>query len=333
MKKTVIILLLLVPVFLFSQEWKREANSIFFGTGTNNYMGDLGGGKKDAAHFLGIRDFDYQSTRPTFQFGYRYRFAEYLTVKAFMSYAMLSGTDEASGSIGRRSRNLSFRSPVFEFGTQLEYFFIKESVIPRYNFSSIGSLRYLAAYFFFGFGGFYFDPQAQYEDGTWYSLRKLGTEGQYAKNPDGTQFSYISFYKPYEPLTTPEPYKPYASFISIGIGAKYNINRQWSVGVEISNRYTSTDYLDDAHDRYFNYSDFPELSYPEGVDPQVWHYFADRHLVADYENNTVGGPAEPYHSGKAGRGNPDYNDAYIFTLIHVYYTLKKNNRYHRPKFR
>ncbi len=328
MKKLIFTLILLVPVLLYSQgTWKRERMALFFGTGTNNYMGDLGGGKKDAAHFLGLRDFDIQTTRPTFQGGFRYRFAEYIVFKSFVSYAMLSGTDAASGHIGRRARNLSFRSPVVEVGGQLEYYFIKERVMPRYVFNSLGSIRNTAAYFFIGFGGFYFEPQAKYEDGTWYKLRKLGTEGQYAN------ISYNNFYPPGEELTTPQPYKPFAAFIAIGLGAKYNLNRQWAIGIEISNRYTSTDYLDDAHDRYFNYNDFPELDYPEGVDPAVWHYFADRHLEVNYEENTVGGPAEPYHSGKPGRGNPEYNDAYIFTIVHLYYTIKKNRRSRRPKFR
>jgi hypothetical protein len=244
-----------------------------------------------------------------------------------LTYAQVAGTDAASGNIGRKARNLSFRSPVVELGGQFEYYFLKERVAPRYAFASLGGLRSLAAYFFIGFGGFYYNPKAKYIDGKWYALRPLGTEGEYAN------ITYKSFYKPYEEVTTPKPYGPFAAFISIGIGAKYTINRQWSVGIEFSNRYTSTDYLDDAHDRYFNYDDFPNLKYPKGVDPKIWHYFADRHLTVDYDNNTIGGPAPPYHSGKKGRGDPEYNDAYLLFLVHVYYTIKKNRIYHRPKFR
>ena len=331
MRKSVLILiaLLLSGVIVFGQEWKRDAQAIFFGTGTNNYMGDLGGGKKDAAHFLGIRDFDYQTTRPTFQFGYRLRIADMIVIKAFTSYAIISGNDAASGHVGRRARNLSFRSPVIELGGQFEYYFLKEKVTPRYAFASLGGIRNIAAYMFFGFGGFYYNPKAKnLNDGKWYALRPLGTEGQYA------DITYTNYYDPTEVLHTPKPYNQFAAFISMGIGAKYNINRQWSIGVEFSNRYTSTDYLDDAHDRYFNYDDFADLSYPNGVDPQLWHYFADRHLqVVSYETGEIGGPAEPYHSGKVGRGNPDYNDAYLFFLVHVYYTIKKNSGYRRPKFR
>ena len=329
--KRIFVLIFFIAGFFslgFSQGWRADTQALFFGTGTNNYMGDLGGGSKDAAHFLGIRDFDYQVTRPTFQFGYRYRFAQMLTAKIQMSYATLSGNDAASGHVGRRARNLSFKTPVIELGGQLEFFFLEEKVSPRYAFSSLGGIRNIAAYVFIGFGGFYYNPKAKGEDGKWYELRPLGTEGQYA-NPDGTPFEYTSFYKPYETVKTPEPYGKFASFISVGLGAKYNINRQWAVGIEISNRYTSTDYLDDAHDRYFNYSDF-------GLTPpnELTNYFADRHLeVISYETGEIGGAAEPYHSGKTGRGNPDYNDAYIFTVVHVYYTLRRTSVRRHPKFK
>jgi len=64
------------------------------------------------------------------------------------------------------------------------------------------------------------------------------------------------------------------------------------------------------------------------------NYFADRHLeVISYETGEIGGAAEPYHSGKTGRGNPDYNDAYIFTVVHVYYTLRRTSVRRHPKFK
>ena len=33
------------------------------------------------------------------------------------------------------------------------------------------------------------------------------------------------------------------------------------------------------------------------------------------------------------RGNPDYNDAYIFALVTVYYRLGKGHHGSKPKFR
>ncbi len=322
-------LFLIISLSSSAQYWKREPASLIYGNGTNHFMGDLGGGKREAAHFLGIRDLDYQVTRPTWQIGYRYRFHELFAARATLTYALITGKDKASGFYGRKARNLSFRSPIWELGAQVEYYFLKEQPPARAAVTSLVGRRNFAAYIFFGAGGLYYNPKGKYEPtGKWIPLRPLGTEGQYA-NPDGTPFTYTSFYPPNEELQTPKPYKPFAAYISVGLGVKYNINRRWAVGLEMSNRYTSTDYLDDAHDRYFNYADF-------GLTPpsEYTTYFADRHVPYDPETGEVfyDKEAPPYHSGKAGRGDPDYNDAYILTLIHVYYKLKKSRR-NLPKFK
>ena len=77
MKKYLFLLIvasMVVTLTANAQTWKRSPSSIVYGNGTNHFMGDLGGGKKSAAHFFGVRDLDYQVTRPTWQIGYRYRF-------------------------------------------------------------------------------------------------------------------------------------------------------------------------------------------------------------------------------------------------------------------
>ncbi len=64
-------------------------------------------------------------------------------------------------------------------------------------------------------------------------LRGLGTEGQgNAAYPDR---------------------KPYGSMgicLPFGVGAKYAINPRMNIGVEISHRFTNTDYLDDVSKTY-----------------------------------------------------------------------------------
>lgn len=311
-------------------------SSLVFATGTNQFMGELGGGKKDAAHFLGVRDLDFTATRPTWQVAYRYKFPgrkkeflKFFSVRANFDYAFLSGKDKRSGALSRQRRNLSFISNTYSLNGQLEYYFIPEKARPRYAFSSLKGTRNISAFFFVGVGGLYFNPKARLGDeGKFTALRPLGTEGQRA--PEG--FTYTSFYVNedgiQETLTVPKMYSRFAGVISIGLGAKYAINRQWAIGLEISNRYTSSDYLDDVHDRYFNYDDFPEL----GIDQSP---FADRHLVleGDWENGVLTDlVADDYHSGKTMRGNPNYNDAYILTMITVHYTLKgKRGRGSGPK--
>ncbi len=324
--------ILIVFTFIFgalttnAQSWKRSPSSIVLGAGTNHFLGDLGGGKKDAAHFFGVRDLDYQATRPTFQLGYRYRFHDYFTFRINGAYALLAGKDEASGLISRQSRNLSFRSNVFELSGQIEYYFIKEKGAAKSSFGSLKGFTPLSAYIFLGGGASYYNPKAEDANGKWVELQPLGTEGQYA-NPDGSPYSYD--YRG-EQLTTPEPYKKIAGMVSMGIGIKYDINKQWALGLEISNRYTSSDYIDDVHDRYFNYTQM-------GLTPpsEQTNYFSSRAYGMVYENGEAVGVSDKLAkniSGKPMRGNPDYNDAYVFALFTVYYKIGGTSR-SKPKYR
>ncbi len=348
MKKVTFLSLLLIMASIVafgqSRRWKAERHSFVGSVGTNNFMGELGGGKKDAAHFMGIRDIDFKKTRPTNQYAYRYRMTEVISFRANFTYAFLSGDDKLSGAASRKARNLSFRSHVFELSGQFEYYFLKEKEVPRYSFQSLRSTSNISAYIFLGIGGFYFNPQAKYTDDKWYSLRKLGTEGQgsgvkgykyvdYATARrdefgmvDSLDFDAIDFREKF--------YSPFALVIPMGIGMKYNINRRMAIGLELSNRYTSTDYLDDVSDRYF--------SYYEHNGTELQKYFSDRHI--GYEDNLYSynlmyegekeGEAhqEAYVTGKPKRGDSRYTDAYVLTLITFHYKFIKRSG-SLPKYR
>ena len=277
---------------IIAQRWKEERNTIIAGVGMTQFMGDLGGGSKDAAHFFGVRDINFDKTRPYISVKYRYRIIEEVAAKAGIGWGVIAGSDATSGSEGRRLRNLSFTSNIFEFDIQGEYYFIKEKANPRYSFSSLGGIRNLSAYVFTGVTFLYFNPKAEL-DGVKYALQPLGTEGQgIGDNP---------------PL-----YSRFAIGLPIGIGAKYNLNRQFAIGIEISNTYTTSDYLDDAHDKYYDNGAIRDTYGTIAAE------LADRHLNPD------GTPAAPYESGKTMRGNPDYNDAYILTVITLTYKIKRN---------
>lgn len=312
----------MVSILTFGQSkrWKAERNSIVMSTGTNHFMGDLGGGKKAAAHFMGIRDMDFVSTRPTWQVAYRYRLTEYFSFRVNLSYAFIAGKDTASGELSRMARNLSFHSNIWELSGQFEYYFIKEKEVPRYSFSSLRSSRNLSAYLFVGIGTFYFNPKGKYLDGKWYPLRPLATEGQ------GLAFEYTAINGDLV-TTDAELYKRIAICFPIGLGVKYNINRKWAIGLEISNRYTTTDYIDDAHDRYFNYND--DIVVAAGITPpsEMSVYFADRHFQTDLDYTQIIANPEltpDYYTGKTMRGDPNFSDAYVLTLITVHYKLRKS---------
>ncbi len=295
MKKLIyFMILLIIPMLSDAQRWKHERLSVYAGAGTNFFLGDLGGGSKDASHYFSLRDIDWIYTRPVLSAGIRYRILRDLAVKPTISYARLRADDAESGSYGRQSRNLWFRTNLWEAGAQFEYFFIKEKSLGRYTFSSYRGMNKLSAYVALGGGGFYFNPKTESVRGAkdWVALRPMQNEG----------VSYSKF----------------AGYMSLGLGMKYKLNERWAIGLDISNRYTTTDYLDDAHDSY--------IAKGNGYD--------DRHLVSvidDSGNVTVTDQlAPPYPAGKTMRGDPSYNDAYLFTIVTGYYKI--NSVFSMPKY-
>lgn len=295
MKKLIyLILLFLIPLITDAQRWKHERLSAFASIGNSYFLGDLGGGSKDGSHYFSVRDIDFKLTRPAFQAGVRYRLTRDLAVKPTVTYARLKADDALSGSLGRQSRNLHFRTNLWELGAQFEYYLIKEKHIGRYTFSSYKGINRISAYVSLGGGGFYFNPKSETlrDNDDWRDLRPMQNEG----------VSYGTF----------------AGYMSIGIGMKYNLTDRWAIGLDISNRYTTTDYLDDAHDTY------------SGKD----NGFADRHFTIIYDEDMVpidiGDIGDLYPEGKTMRGDPSYNDAYLFTLITCYYKI--NSVFSMPKY-
>jgi len=344
MKKTFYLLLVfLLPLFTNAQRWKAERESVVLGVGTSHFMGDLGGGAKDAAHFFGVRDLDFVTTRPSVQLGYRYRAWETISFRPTVTYSLLSAKDAASGSIGRQSRNLEFRSHVWEAGVQAEWAFIKEKPAARYNFSSLGAIRMMSAFLIVGGGGMYYNPKARATVGTgkeWTELRGLGTEGQ------GHGIESYTYHNPStgesSTVKIADPYGKFTWNAAIGLGMKWNINRHWSLGLEITNRYTGSDYIDDTSGSYYNFAQ----AQAGGLTDQVGEWngkiaetegalsnailFGDRNLVYTEDGVTeVLDDKNPM--GHPKRGDSEYNDAYILSIVQVHYKFKNTFR-GLPKF-
>jgi len=301
MKKLVLLLSIIffITNFITAQRWKSERYSVVGGIGMTHFMGDLGGGSKDAAHFFGVRDLDFVATRPLVTANFRMRIIQDLAAKVGFTWGILAAKDAASGALSRELRNLSFTSNILQLQLHTEYYFIREKDNPRYSFSSLRSMRNFSAYVFAGGSVMYFNPKAKL-DGTKYELQPLGTEGQ---GIDGN----------------PAPYSKIAFGLPIGLGAKYKLTRKIAIGLEISNTYTTSDYIDDAHDQYYD-NEAIAANYGD-----IAAELADRHIDAD------GNDEVPYESGKTMRGNPKYNDAYIFTTVTLTYKLKRGNS-GLPKF-
>ncbi len=317
MRKTILSLLILLVPLLLSAQYKRKSRGTFgkkkskirkeyiVGIGGANFLGELGGANQIGTHF--VKDFEFSATRPSVAVGMRYRPSPRWAVKGGLYYMMLSGADKLTTEPYRQNRNLSFRSPVFELSAQAEFFLTREQTGRQYNIKNAktGGSKDFQAYVFVGVGGYYFNPQAKY-NGSWVNLQPLGTEGQGL--PDGgKKYSRVGVCIPY------------------GIGAKFGISKEWTVGVEVGIRKIFTDYLDDVSTVYYNND---ELLKARG---EMAAYLADPSLH-DYPES-LGGDATGAKQTAEGqqRGDPKSKDAYMFTNITVSYKVPYRRRT-RSKF-
>ncbi len=316
MRKTLLSLLLLLVPFLLSAQFSKKRKSFsnkknkarkeyIVGIGGANFLGELGGANQIGTHF--VKDLEFSATRPSVALGMRYKFDPRWSVKGGFYYQMLTGDDKLTTEPYRNNRNLHFRSPVYELSVQAEFFFTKEQLGHQYNIRNVKGVKSMdiQGYLFVGIGGFYFNPQAKY-NGTWVDLQPLGTEGQGLPGAP-TKYSRFTICVPY------------------GIGGKYGINKDWSIGIECGIRKTFTDYLDDVSTVYY---DNKALLAARG---QVAAYLADPSLQ-NYPD-ALGGNATGATQSAAGqqRGDSKSKDAFMFTNITVSYKVPYRRRT-RSKF-
>jgi len=208
------LLFFLIASFLFTltvdaQAWRMRRYETIFGVGTAHYFGDIGGWSKDE-NILGLRDIDFTQVRPNLYFGIRYKLYEELAFKLNFSYGYLHGDDSGDAN---NSRNFKFYTRIFEPSVQVEYGFIKEKEAMSYlMMKGRGMSQFhpsISAYAFLGLGGAFF---------------KVTKKGN-LKNVD-------------------LEYTPVALVVPLGIGLKYGLNTNWSIGFDLGGRFTTSDYID-----------------------------------------------------------------------------------------
>lgn len=287
--KNILIILLTSIISLTTvnaQSWKFLKNEFSFGIGATSFLGDLGGANRVASRNIqGIRDFDFNATRPAVHVGYRRFFSPHLSAKGGFTFGQVSGDDALTSEQFRQSRNLHFRSPILELAVQIEYFPFREYFGHIYRSNGVVGKRvnHLSPYLFAGIGGFYFNPKAEFQ-GNWEKLRPLKTEG--------VDYNSISL------------------AIPLGLGLKYAIDKQWSIGLEVGLRYTMTDYIDDVSTVYVDKS---------GEDLKTQQ-------LSNPSTNTTG-----WFAPGQQRGSTQANDSYVFAILSVNYKLLKG-RLNLPKF-
>ncbi len=282
------------------QAWKHSRHSFVAGLGGNIFMGDLGGGDDNGGHFLNFKDLDAGSIKISAMLGYKYRLADRLAGKFSFTYSKVAADDANASNAARRSRNLNFRSDLTEFGIGGEYYFLREKEIPRYSGGEGSFWKKWSGYISIELALLHFNPMGQYQ-GQWYELQPLCTEGQgtgveFLARDGGTEYV----------VAASDKYKLTAVSIPVGLGFKYQVTREVSVGLELLQHFTTTDYIDDCSSYYFNYD-------AQGLTPpsEMTKIFADRRSTLSSAET----------GGK--RGNSGYNDTYFTMMFTMHYRILK----------
>ncbi len=287
MKKICYIVLSLLFIFNAQAGDKKKTSSLDFGLylGGSNYTGEL---TKD---YFPV----WATTKLAGGLIVRYNINPYLTFKGTAIYGKIEGSDKNfSSDPYRHRRNLSFKSDIIEFSTQLEW-----NILGYENTrTSFGWSPYL----FTGISVFRFNPKAQFnyiqgihdpslqsQNGEWIELQPLGTEGQ-----ETTKFNDKRRYS----LTQLS--------IPLGFGSKWQLNEQWAIGVEFGVRKTFTDYLDDISSIY--------------VDDQIVGGASGPMAVA-LKDRSVELPNETKFENNDPRGNPKTKDWYMIGGITLTYRI------------
>lgn len=276
-----------------NEVWKRYRTEVNFGVGAALFFGDLGGGNGLGMNQPSLNDLDTEGMRPAFHMGFRYRFMKNFSGKFNIYSAWISADDQHSESEDRKNRNLHFKSHILEFSTQLELHLLAERRTRRSEFYQPRRKQFnlrsrMNLYLFAGVGFCHFNPQAKDKHGNWYELQPLGTEGQGIKGSSAK-------------------YDLYAWSFPVGVGYRFFISSNWSLGFEVGARYTSSDYIDDTSGNYFDNEVLREFNGDKAAE------LADRHLPVGSTKFAEG----------AIRGNPGSNDAYIFAMFTVAYSYHK----------
>ncbi|MDX1685997.1 MAG: DUF6089 family protein [Saprospiraceae bacterium] len=179
------------------------------------------GGSLGVSYYFGDLNTSYSLNKPgpAASLNARFNFNTRTSVSFNGSYAYIYADDADSKNDYERTRNLSFASHLADLAATLEFNFLP------YRHGSYNES--FTPYVLTGFSVFHFNPRAQLND-EWFNLRDFGTEGQ----QPGNEYFLVS-----------------GSWV-FGGGFKMDLNRVWSINIEINSHQVFTDYLDDVSTTY-----------------------------------------------------------------------------------
>ena len=241
--------------------------------GTSGYRGDIQPtGYLDNISILGA------SYGGFLRFGVSDRFA----ARAYVQKSHVAGDDALR--TGAESRNLSFRTDVFEVGAMADVFVL-------------GRDRAIAPYISAGASVYTFNPETEY-NGQWVELQPLGTEGQ----------GLPGFAPKYELTRLAVP---------LALGVTYALGDSWLIGAEASARMLFFDHFDDVSGKYVNFYDLLD----GGEIPGATGNGLLAATLADRTNELRNLPPRDIPTGSQNRGNPSANDWYYTATITVSYRI------------
>jgi len=209
--------LILVIVFFVcfnvdAQQWKLRRYEATFGLALNNFYGDVGTNTPTGKFLGSLGTYNPLSTRPSFDFGVRYKLNGAMSLKMDLLYGFIAAKD--GGDLA--DRGYSFRTTIFEPSLKFEYYLIPEgrsySTAALFNRRGmVNSYSKLNIYLFGGVGGARTKPK--------------GFDGL----EDRTEFQNSA---------------NFGVVFPVGLGVKLAVDALWSIGFEYGRRYTLTDRID-----------------------------------------------------------------------------------------
>lgn len=295
MKISVLYFLLLLSIgaikaqgFYNKNAWRAKKVELTGGIGASNFLGDLGGRDRVGSNF--IWDLEFVKTRYVAHITYQYYLAEKIAIRPSFYFARVAGDDALTQERFRNHRNLNFTSNLYEFSITGEYQFIKEKIGNIYGVkTSTGKklgLKSMAigTYVSAGIGVVMFNPKGIGPNGARVALRKLSTEGQGL--PGG-----------------PKNYKRATIVLPLGVGFRKSLDKTTGIKLELSHRFTFSDYIDDVSTNYY------DNSLIRNAKGDVAAFVADPSPKDDDLNNTGKG---------LQRGDPKDKDNYMFLTVSFY---------------
>ncbi len=221
-KLFLILLMVIIPLLSHAQRWRLRRYEPYAGIGVTSFYGDIGGfsGTNTA---MGFKDIQLEYSRPSIVLGLRYKLDSDMALKFNMVYGFVTANDVGSRN---DARNYAFSSTIFEPSLQFEYYLLSEGrgLASSALFNKRGMVNNYSRFYIYvfgGLGGVFFNPKPQEDFETVF-------EDNFTK---------------------------FGAVIPVGLGLKLSIDANWSLGLELGRRFTTTDFIDGYTSKFSDHKD------------------------------------------------------------------------------